>query len=159
MTPGLLLKLVVRPVVAYLDWPQPAEREALLVAIAMQESKLRYRRQVPRGPAQSWWQIEPPTAVDCLRRCPPVRELWRELGLGLWLGDGPKDQGRIEGLAESELGACAVAAGILRLHPGALPWIDEPEKAWRYYLAAWRPGKPRIEGWAAAHEDGVRAMA
>lgn len=159
MTPVRFLRLVIRPVVAHFDWPQVAEREALLGAIALQESDLKHRRQRPRrpggpfGPARSYWQIEPPTAHDCLTRCRPVRELWQSLGFG-WDVDGLTQDG-LTALMYSDIGACGIAAGILRLHPGLLPPVGKESLAWDYYLASWRPGEPHEATWALAYHDGT----
>jgi len=81
MMPLLLNDLVVGPVIQTLGWTQPRERQALLLAIAIQESGLIHRRQRPRGPARSYWQIEPPTAMDCLQRCKPIHTPLDEFAL------------------------------------------------------------------------------
>lgn len=149
MTPEILLHLVVRPVVAYLAWPQPTEREVLLVGIAMVESDLRFRKQQPSGPARSFWQIELPTAVDTLKRCKPVRDLWEALLL-------PEIVVHTD-VEHTDLGACALACGILRLTEGRLPLLGEssdPQKD--YYRRAWRPGKPHDEKWPAAYAAAVK---
>lgn len=130
MNPKLLCQLIIRPVLAHLDWPQPRERELLLCVIAMQESGLKHRVQMSSGPARSWWQIEPKTCVDCLSRCKPVDDFWLHT---LELGDIR------DALQYCDLAACAVAAGILRLHPGNLPEVGLREAAFQYYLASWRP--------------------
>lgn len=140
-----LAKLVIEPVLNALAFPQQRERSVLLLAIAIQESGLTHRRQIG-GPARSWWQIEPPTCADCLDRCPPVLGFARELGL----------YPNIENALElSDLFACAVAAGILRLTPGRLPDVGDEAGAWKYYIKAWRPGKPRPERWAEAYREAV----
>lgn len=149
MTPDILLKLVVRPVVAYFDWPQPKEREAILVGIAIVESTLMWRRQMPTGPARSFWQIETPTAVDTLKRCKPVRDLWKELLL--------PDEIVPADVERSDLGACAIACGILRLTDGPLPPLTASHVAYKdYYRKAWRPGKPHDEKWPAAYAAAVQ---
>lgn len=83
-------------------------------------------------------------------RCAPVRDFWQILEL-------PSARPRIRSdnvanLVEySDLGACAIAAGILRLHPGELPGIGKQGDSWRYYEAAWRPGKPGPDRWPDAY--------
>lgn len=161
MTPDLLASLIIRPVLEHLDWPQPRERAVLLVAIAIQESKLKYRKQMPTGPARSFWQIEHPAALDCIRRCRPVEEFWMDK-----LGFSPADfaSSRSSGavaMQYSDLGACAVAAGILQLQPGRLPRVSNMhvDVAWFYYLKSWRPGKPRPDSWAKAYSEAMRVIA
>jgi hypothetical protein len=151
MTPELLLKLVVRPVVAHLAWPQPRERELLLVAIAIQESALKHRRQQPSGPARSYFQIESPTAYDCCTRCIPARRFLQELGVKTMMISP-------ESLEHNDLAACAIAAGILRLHPGRLPELGDHDGAWQYYLASWRPGSPRPASWPASYREAWMAL-
>jgi hypothetical protein len=143
MTPALLYSLVIQPVVSELNWPQPTERAVLLLAIAIQESDLKHRSQWPTGPAKSWWQIELKTAVDCCTRCEPVQKLCAEVGSEYW---------------SSDIAACAIAAGILRITPGILPKVGDRDGAWEYYLKAWRPGKPRPERWQEAHEKAVQTI-
>lgn len=142
MNPSLLKSLIIEPVLHHLDWPQPRERALILCAIAIQESGLRDRRQYPNGPARSWWQIEPLTCEDCVKRCEPVKLFWKSLTM----------DGRVTDLLEyNDIAACAVAAGILRLTPGLLPAVGDVPQAWEYYLAAWRPGKPRREAWLKSY--------
>ena len=149
MTPELLHSLIVRPVVEELKWPQAPERELLLVAIAIQESKLKDRKQLPFGPALSLWQIEPKTAVDCLKRCMRALELWKELVIA----------GALEyHLIHNDLAACAVAAGILRITPGKLPEVGDENGAWEYYQKAWRPGKPGPERWNGSYTKALDVM-
>jgi hypothetical protein len=136
MTPALLNSLVIEPVVTELSWPQPTERAVLLLAIAIQESDLKHRVQWPSGPARSWWQIERSTAIDCCTRRKPAAKLCAEIG---------------RDYEHSDLAACAIAAGILRITRGKLPAVGDQDGAWEYYLKAWRPGKPRPEQWQKAY--------
>lgn len=153
VTPETLSKLVIGPVVAHLNWPQPREREVLLCAIAIQESKLKYRRQMPRGPAMSFWQIEGKTANDCVGRCTPVRDFCKG-----WVGvSGFSNPGSLGEYAirYNDAVACAIAAGILRLHPSLLPEVGDEDGAWRTYVGAWRPGKPRPNSWPDAYKQAM----
>lgn len=47
----------------------------------------------------------------------------------------------------------ALAAGFARLllwaDPKKLPERDDQDAGWQLYLDAWRPGKPRLQDWAA----------
>ena len=70
MTPELALDLFIRPACAALARAvgQPrldtAAGHALLLRTAAVESGLEARRQAGDGPARSYWQIEPRTAID-----------------------------------------------------------------------------------------------
>lgn len=152
MTPKLLLDLVVRPTLAALAkrtgvprWHTP-EAECLLLAIAIQESNLAARRQTPRGPARSWWQIEPPTALDVWSRCVPVER---------FLHDMLAHHNTME---YCDAAACAVARGILWLDPAELPELGEVLLARDYYLRCWRPGKPRLERWPEGYSAAMDAI-
>jgi hypothetical protein len=146
VTPALLHRLVIGPVLAELKWPKLSERESLLLAIAIQESSLMHRRQTPNGPARSFWQIEAETCVDCLARSGTVRKFWDGMGFANGVHYSVE-----RALENSDIAACAVAAGILRLTPGKLPIMGDEEGAWSYYLKAWRPGRPRKERWRSSY--------
>ncbi|MCA1600336.1 MAG: hypothetical protein LC776_01385 [Acidobacteria bacterium] len=99
-----------------------------------------------------WWQIETDTAIDCLDRCKAVNDLYDLIE--------PENFGltRFKLVLEyNDLVACAVAAGILRITPGRLPAVGDVSQAWEYYLAAWRPGKPRPERWPEAYKQALLA--
>ncbi|MGH8567428.1 MAG: hypothetical protein ACREXU_05265 [Gammaproteobacteria bacterium] len=157
MTPLLLRNLTVVPTLMAMGEARVRDRAFLLIAIAIQESDLTHRRQSPRGPARSWWQIEPATAYDTIGRYRPAADMLRELRL---------DKDYILPVLEwCDPAACAIAAGIVKLCPLALPAIPESapitgarEACWEYYLRAWRPGKPRRERWDEAFEGAVKAM-
>jgi hypothetical protein len=151
MTPEFLLTRIVRPMVDHLGWPQPREREVLLVAIAIQESELKYRRQHRNGPARSLWQIEPTTALDCLVRCSVALEVWESMGFKLDANAWSPFGSACIALQFSDVGACAIAAGILRITPGRLPEVGDQDGAFAYYLKAWRPGVPRKDDWPASY--------
>lgn len=152
MTPKLLLDLVVRPTLTALAkrtgvprWHTP-EAERLLLAIAIQESHLAARRQTPRGPARSWWQIEPPTALDVRARCGPVADFLDDV------------LAHYNSLEYCDAAACAVARGILWLDPEELPELGEVLLARDYYLRCWRPGKPRPLDWETSYREAMAAM-
>lgn len=160
MSPALFRDLIIVPTLSAMREGRVHDRATLLIAIAIQESGLTCRRQTPRGPARSWWQIEPLTAIDTLQRYPSAQRLVSELGYHVRRGEN------ISAILEwCDAGACAIAAGIVRLCPLALPAIPlsapivgAKEECWRYYLRAWRPGKPRPERWGEAFGSALKAM-
>lgn len=169
MTPIVLLRDVIVPALRLLG-PPLATREAavLLLAIALQESglELKYRRQVlarrdprtgqttllPVGRALSWWQIEPPTLVDCISRHARTREALAELGT---LEEILADPNVV--LRWSELSGAVVARGIMRLDPRPLPAVGDRPGGWAFYRGCWRPGKPRPKEWPAAYAAALEA--
>ena len=118
------------------------QARVLLVATALQESKVKHRFQI-KGPARSYWQFEKygglkavmehhATKQDAIKFCEAL--------------DYRFD---IEPLWEAFPYDTILAAGFARLlywaHPDPLP-LDDKE-GWQYYLDQWRPGKPKPEPW------------
>ena len=151
MKPATLLRLIIRPTLSELTRydTKPGltnpEAELLMVAIAIQESGIRYRRQI-NGPARSFWQIEPPTYHDTLLRYTPLQVFADNIDLGM---STPIDASYA--LRYNDALGCACARGILRLNPKPLPAIGDEAEAWKYYLENWHPGKPRPDEWALSY--------
>jgi hypothetical protein len=140
--------MVIRPTLGWLGeaYATP-EREVMLLAIPIQESGLAARFQGNRGPARSYYQIEMRTAGIVMAKWPDVRRLDE---LGLTFADYPS------WLPWSDVGACAIACGIMALEPSPLPAVGDEAGAWTYYTAkTWRPGKPRRDDWHAAYQAAV----
>lgn len=161
MTPRQLLEVTVRPGLAWLG-PGYGSREAevMLLAIAQQESRIGARRQVPTGPARSWWQAEPQTVAAVLAKWDWGRQRLKGLGLlnAVGLPAGPHDLATIVEL--SELAACIVARGLLWLDPAPLPALGDRDAAWTCYAErTWRPGRPRPETWPACYAAALAATA
>lgn len=141
MTPTVLRDVIIAPTCAQLGkWATPAvarricsaEASDLLLAIAIQESGLRWREQQPDGgPARSWWQIEPQTWESVVKQWDLAARLIGSLR-GAKAARGPF-------MAYCDSAACAVARGILWLDPAPLPFVRDDD-AWEYYLRTWRPG-------------------
>jgi hypothetical protein len=149
MTPDRLRRLVIRPTLQWLGPPYDSpEAATLLTAIALQESGLQHRRQRPRGPARSFWQIEGPTAEAVLRNWPLAQDAFTELRL---------QNGAVRDWLEwNDIGACVIARGILWLEPTPLPLLGDVHGAWRYYNErCWRPGKPRQESWGRCYAEAL----
>lgn len=142
MTPRDLLQVCIRPTLAWLGEPyaSPAA-ERFLVAVAVQESGLRHRRQQPQGPARSFFQLEPQTVRAVLEKWPLAAERWMDLGL--W-------SVTYEMAVEfNDPAACIIARGIMWLDPHPIPTTEV--EAWQWYaMDTWRPGKPRPEKWSAS---------
>lgn len=159
--PRPLLRAVILPALASaaaaVDEPRLAHPGAalLLVAIAIQESDLRYVSQHPRGPARSFWQIEPLTGGRLARKAIMA------LG-GRWPGlltlhglDGPLEPV----LVGSPLAACVLARLLLWCDPQPLPALGDEQAGWSTYLRVWRPGKPHPDRWPAAYNEAMQAAA
>lgn len=154
MTPLLLRSLIIAPALQALAVYSPGidtpQARVLLTAIAIQESALKKRYQAGGGPARSWWQIEPRTAIDVLARYNAVRHFCIDIGVTEAVIEDFK-----YALQYCDAAACAIARGILHLDPQPLPDVGMVNEAWLAYLRCWRPGKPRPETWNKAYEDAL----
>ena len=145
-----LLALTIRPTLAWMGKPYDSPEAArMLACIAQTESSCLHRRQIS-GPARSWWQCEPPTLHDLLKRWQLGVDKLTALGLYPAIWDDPRTV-----LEWSETAGCVVARGLLWLDPHPLPTTAEDGLA--TYLRVWRPGRPHPErftaAWAALHES------
>lgn len=149
MTPALLRSLIVRPTLAWLGAPYDSrEAEAMLLAVAQQESGCRDRCQL-HGPARGWWQMEPPTAHAIIDKWPHARS---------FLIDFDLDQDNLDWLEFSDTAACVLARGDLWLDPYPLPDVGNQGGAWDTYARVWRPGRPRPDDWPASYAAAMQAM-
>lgn len=161
MTPERLLSVAVAPALTLLPaHMDTSAARAMLIAIALQESRCRHRRQVG-GPARSFWQFE----VGGLR------------GILLHKASKPHLADALDALAypvtadatvpyvaieHNDVLAAVCARLLLWTLPTSLPTQHDPDAGWAQYVAAWRPGKPRPETWAANYAvawDAVIAVA
>lgn len=158
MTPSQLLTLAIGPALTLLP-PRMDSPDArrMLVAIAIQESTLRYRQQVLRigrhwwewrGPSRGWWQFESVGLRGVLTHRATrayAREVMTALGydsppelMPAWLSE-------LHGaLKHNDVLAAAMARLLLWTLPQALPTTEV--EGWGQYLQAWRPGRPH-GGW------------
>jgi hypothetical protein len=148
----LLSRNLVGPVLRWMgaSYDSPSVM-AEMVTIAYVESDCRYRKQI-KGPARSFWQIEPFTGLDFLNRSARLQYFWKQLRLPRPLTmQGVGDQ-----LYKDDRAGCVMARVILweRLSKTAPPPFDPGEAAAKegldQYLKAWRPGRPHPERFLAA---------
>ncbi|MBK9427324.1 MAG: hypothetical protein IPN63_08030 [Gammaproteobacteria bacterium] len=158
MTPELLLKTAIIPALGMLDskLDTPAAR-AMLIAIALQETGLRARRQMLEA-RDHWWESKPGKGHgfwqferDGATRGVMVRHAAAS-AIVLPVIDAllyPRDPYAVhEALIHNDVLACVLARALLYSVPDALPGPNDPEKGWVQYVSAWRPGKPHVEPWA-----------
>lgn len=139
------------------------EARVLLLAIGLQESKLKHRWQVVnarrpdiKGPARGLWQFEhgggvtavlmhPATHGYALRACeladvqPEPRPVWS------WLSE------------DDEL-AAQFARLLLLSDPAPLPTLGKAQDAWDYYVRNWRPGRPHSSTWNRNYQAAQQAI-
>ena len=142
-TPTALVREVIQPALSVFpaSW---SSREAvvLLVAIAIQESKLATRRQGTAskpGPARGLWQFEVAGADGVLhhpKTHPQAITLCRDAHI-------PASAGAVHRRVEiDDLLACRFARLLLRSDAAPLPAADlrSEAAAFAYYVRNWRPG-------------------
>lgn len=154
MTPLRLLRAAIVPALSELALsgiPDTPGARRFLLAIALQESGLRHRRQViagagETGPAASFWQFEAGGGCKGVLThylvAPCMRSLCADFNVpatpaGLW-----------EAMRYNDVLAAIAARLLVYTLPDELP--TTPEEGWAQYIEAWRPGKPHPETWAHA---------
>lgn len=120
--------------------------QAMLLAIALQESRCKNRRQMPIGPARGFWQFEI-AAVVGVRQHLATRDHYSAALVSLAYDSRTPTRDVLAALEHNDILAGVLARLLLWTLPGELPGRDGVEEGWRQYLEAWRPGRPRLETW------------
>ncbi len=138
---------------SYLDSPQA---RVMLLAIGLQESRLKYRRQLGDGPARGLWQFERGSkrsrgGVWGVYLHPVSMHLLHEFSRARSCAFDP-DQIYLQ-IERDDVLAAGVARLLLLTDRPPLPAVDDEAGAWRLYAErCWRPGKPHPETWRAFHD-------
>lgn len=154
MTPLRLLRAAIVPALGELALsgiPDTSDARRFLLAIAIQESGLRHRRQVitgagETGPAASFWQFEQGGGCKGVLEHYLVAPCMRSLCTDFNVPTTP--QALWEAMRYSDVLAAIAARLLLYTLPAKLP--TTAEEGWKQYLDAWRPGKPHPDTWARA---------
>lgn len=161
MTPSRLLQTAIIPAFSELESAgikDSFEARRMLLAMALQESGLKHRRQVvggsESGPAVSFWQFErgggcrgvlnhPATKQKAIKFCHDYRI-------------EPSESGLWEAMRYQDIVAAAMARLLLYTLPNPLP--QTAEQGWSQYVEAWRPGKPHPDKWAGHWETAEQTV-
>lgn len=141
ITPGMRL------VPSRLD--SPAAR-AMLLAIAMQESRFLHRRQIPVPIARGFWQFETIGVEGVLTHHASRSMAEQACALMRYPAEVPAVYAAIE---HNDALACAFARLLLWRIPEPLPGSEDSEEGWRQYLATWRPGSPHAHTWGDFYRE------
>lgn len=139
----------------------PAAR-VMLVAIALQESRMKHRRQLvgnppkPLGPAAGLWQFEKGGGIKGVLTHPASAAQAREVCKAR--GVEPTVDAVWSALQYDDVLACALARLLLWTDPHRLPEVGDADGAWALYLRVWRPGKPHPETWGNLYAQAVREV-
>lgn len=153
MTPQRLLTTGIAPALAELEAlgiPDSVDARRILLAIALQETGLRHRRQVvsggvENGPASSYVQFEKGGGCKGVLTHPGVAP--KMLAICASFDVQPTPEGLWEAMRYNDVVAMAAARLLIYTLPKKLPTTEAD--GWAQYLSAWRPGKPHPEAWAA----------
>lgn len=144
MKPVLINELMLTPLFAILPSKMNTPNaRAMLLAIGLQESKFKYRKQFG-GPAKGFWQFELNGVKGVLNHSASqdfAVSLLRELVIP------GKSKATYKATQYNDLLAAGFARLLLWTLPDALPEQEEINKGWEQYIEAWRPGKPHKETW------------
>lgn len=153
MTPELLIRVAIDPALALLPSSMDTlPARAMLVAIALQESKCCHRRQI-RGPARGFWQFEVAGVRGVLHH-PASKPHFADVLAQLAYPVTADATVPYVALEHNDTLAAVCARLLLWTDPAPLPTQHDPETGWALYLRCWRPGKPHRETW-----DGHYAVA
>lgn len=148
MTPEWLLRHAIEPALAILPWKMSGHPAwAMLLAIALQESRIEHRRQIG-GPARGFWQFERSGGVAGVlshqATAGPIRSALDALSYPAWHWTPELCYKAIE---HNDVLAAAFARCLLWTFPQPLPGPQDHDEGWRQYAWAWRPGKPHRQTW------------
>lgn len=153
MTPEFFLQNALVPALRLLPlkMDSPAAR-AMVVAICLQESRLKYRRQ-NGGPARGYAQFEQGGGVRGVLTHAASKP---HIQVVLTALDYSPDADALDcyaAIEHNDILAAAFARLLLWTLPQALPVQNAPGSAWTQYTEAWRPGKPIRETWDGFYEQ------
>ena len=129
------------------------QAELMLLAIGLQESELKHRRQHGNGPARSLWQAEQGGGMVAGLLGFHNQDV-QDLARGLCAVRGVPAQPRAvwEAIEHDDVLAAGLARLLLFTDPARLPGLGDEEGAWQLYLRTWRPGA-FIRGTAAKRAE------
>jgi len=124
------------------------EAKAMLMAIAMQESRWDERRQLG-GPARGFWQFEFGGIKGVLTHRASQPLIYSVLDRLDYDHSPDTSYAAIE---HNDVLAFAYARLLLWTLPDALPGREEAAEGWDQYVDGWRPGKPVRRTWDAFYK-------
>lgn len=153
MTPSMLIQTGIDPALAVLEplgIRDTREARRTMVAIALQESLIKHRRQVladgrAMGPAKGYWQFE--RAGGCVGVLTHRASAERMRIVCEQFDVAPNAAALWDAIQYQDVVAAAAARLLLWTLPAPLP--EKASDGWAQYIEAWRPGKPHRHTWNA----------
>lgn len=153
LKPKTLLDNAIYPALALLpEQMNSLQAIALMIAIGLQESELRYRLQAG-GPARGYWQFERGGGVQGVLTHPATAFHIQSVLVGLDYPTNATSNNCYNAIAHNDILAASFARLLIWSNPDALPDEGEAQRAWNYYIECWRPGKPHVETWGKNFRD------
>lgn len=149
MLPETFLRNAIAPALRILPGQMDSRAaRAMLIAVALQESRIEHRRQIG-GPARGYWQFEQGGGVHGVLMHPACRPHIQEVLKALDYDPGSDEAACYAAIEHNDILAAAFARLLLWVLPGALPVQNAPASGWSAYVAAWHPGSPKRDTWDA----------
>ena len=145
MTPSSVYEKAILPALAILQMDAGPRPVTMLLAIGLQESLLRFRRQHNNGPARGLWQFERGGGVRGVLRHAATKQ--RAFELCAARSVRPEEMAVWTALEIDDTLAAGFARLLLWSDAAPLPPLNATGLAWAYYMRNWRPGKPKPEKW------------
>ena len=154
MNPQLFISNAVNPAMKLLPPAMDVRpARALMLAVALQESRLMYRRQLD-GPARGYFQFEQGGGIRGVLNNQSSKNLIQSVLL--LLDYDPPGQEYIcwTAVEHNDILAVVFARLLLWTSSRSLPLSTDPQAGWDYYTDCWRPGKPRRDTWDMFYQQG-----
>ena len=147
MTPEFINRWILPAAFSLLpaEYDTPAARR-LMIAIALQESRFKARRQMGQGPARSFWQFERIGVEGLLVKVDKAKTASRLADICNAMGVRPVVDDIHAAIEHNDILAACCARLLIFTHQNPIP--TDRDLAWAYYLKLWRPGKAKPESWA-----------
>lgn len=160
MITNRLLKTAIIPALSELESAgikDCFEARRFLLAIALQESGLKHRRQVvggtESGPAASFWQFEKGGGCRGVLNHKSTSAHMKQICADYNVE--ATEQGLWEAMRCQDIVAAAASRLLIYTLPSSLP--ETAAQGWQQYLAAWRPGKPHPDTWGGHWDTADKA--
>jgi len=154
VTPHDLLETAIIPALRLLPEKMDSDAAiAMCIAIALQESRVKHRRQIG-GPARGYWQFEQGGGVRGVLTHPASQQHIRAVLAALDYDPTSDPAACYAAIEHNDILAAAFARLLLYTLPDALPARNAHGVGWTQYLNTWRPGKPHRETWDEYYETG-----
>lgn len=152
-----VLDLAYLPAIAILGLKDSPQARVMMLAIGLQESQFKYRRQMNEGPAKSFWQFERGGGVKGVLNHPASAK--KAVALCSARGVAADSLAVWNKMEFDDVLGAGFARLLLLTDPRPLPALGDTQGAWAYYVNNWRPGKPHIGTWPINHAAATKAGA